>query len=127
MKDVKSIAQKLQREIEFVEFLNKVKTGETVSSDSPDTPPWFQEGMLYQISEVTFTYFAETSILRWMDANFFAAAKLANRCNSSGRLTVSSLVGSCLRPSRFDFANCPKRRIGRTHRLWLDYVTPRTS
>ena len=75
MKDVKSIAQKLQREIEFVEFLNKVKTGETVSIDSPDTPPWFQEGMLYQISEVTFTYFAETSILRWMDANSFVASE----------------------------------------------------
>ena len=76
MKDVKATARRLKREIQLVEFLNEIKTGDTVSMDSPETPPWFQEGTLYQISEVTFTYFAETSILRWNDANSFAASEV---------------------------------------------------
>lgn len=76
MKNASTTTRKLQKEIDVATFLNEMKTGEVVSIDAPETPPWFQAGTVYEISEVTYKYFAETTILRWVDTNVFVASEV---------------------------------------------------
>lgn len=58
---------RLQREIDFVQFLNDLKTGETISLDADDNPPWFEEGKIYRVSETTFAYHLESYQPKWLD------------------------------------------------------------
>ena len=47
-------------------------TGEPMLLSSPETPPWFEEGKIFQVEESTYLYHLEVLPPRWLDGDEFA-------------------------------------------------------
>ena len=62
----------LRKQTEFIEFMNKMMTGESVSMDDKNSPPWFQEGVICEVSETLYDYHLEVLPPRWIDGLKFA-------------------------------------------------------
>ena len=72
MTDVKKKVVSLQRTIDFAQFLNEMTSGEPVLLNDKDTPPWFQDGLVYQVGEANFMYHLEVLPPRWIEDDTFA-------------------------------------------------------
>jgi len=62
----------LRKQSEFIEFINELMTGQPVSMDDKNSPPWFQEGVISEVSETLYVYHLEHLPPRWIDGQKFA-------------------------------------------------------
>lgn len=69
---IKATVKQLQRKIDFQNLLHQLMTGDPVLISSPDTPPWFEKGKVFQIEESTYLYHLQVLPPRWLDGDVFA-------------------------------------------------------
>jgi hypothetical protein len=64
----------LRRRTEQISFLSGLTTGDSLRLDDPDSPPWFQEGKIHEVSRSTYQFHAESDSVKWADGSKFVFA-----------------------------------------------------
>ena len=70
----KRMALSLRRKVEAISFINGLTTGLSISMQDANSPPWFEEGRIHQVSKSIYMYHVESDSVRWMDGRKFVFA-----------------------------------------------------